>query len=657
MATPETFLDGKIELFSGDCLAALPTLAENSIDSCVTDPPYHLTSIVKRFGDENAKPALSASQRRFAKTGGGDRQPGPDQYGRLGRGFMGKIWDGGDIAFRPDVWREVYRVLKPGAHLLAFGGTRTYHRMACAIEDAGFEIRDTIMWVYGSGFPKSHDVSKNIDKQGGQSIEWFPAWLREKREAADISRDELAQHFPSRNGGKTGCVWNWEAGIRTPSAAQFNLLCRLVGYPEISLKEAEREFIAERNGVTKTFNVGATDVVGPRQPITAPATDAARQWEGWGTALKPACEPIVLARKPLSESTVAANVLRWGVGALNINACRVSASTSRDSPDSSKLCTCQVHEDDQTAHILDKHSLILSASLLPPRSVHSSSVQSNGHCEEQSQDFLNDYHLSDDLDDERIRLGVDRGQEPTASLGVADTSHDLDAGNEYSRVDLYKACPVHGAVNIKTQEATGRWPANLIHDGSEEVLAEFPDAPGSLGSVKGNEASNPTSNVYGAFRRQPSKEPRGDTGSAARFFYTAKADSDDRLGSKHPTVKPLDLMQYLVRLVTPKGGVTLDPFAGTGTTGEAAFREGMRAMLIEREPEYQEDIARRMVLVLGGPEERANAAIKQRMKDKPRDDGPLFGGTAKDRDFTRAIYGDFAEDEMTNTPPRRPHYD
>lgn len=178
----------------------------------------------------------------------------------------------------------------------------------------------------------------------------------------------------------------------------------------------------------------------------------------------------------------------------------------------------------------------------------------------------------------------------------------------------------------------GRWPANVIHDGSDEVVGAFPDSraaygnPASADAIKGRPYSESEHrNAYGTFSNGTVGHLYSDSGSAARFFYTAKADSDDRLGSKHPTVKPLDLMQYLVRLVTPKGGLVLDPFAGTGTTGEAAWREGFRAILIERETEYQEDIRRRMKLCLAGPGERERESIKAKTKDKPVDHGPLFG--------------------------------
>jgi DNA modification methylase len=426
----ESFLDGKVTLLRGDCLELLPALEENSIDSVVTDPPYHLTVMGTRemFPGRRANPSRA--------------------------GFMGKQWDGGDIAFRPELWAEVLRVLKPGAHLLAFSGTRTYHRMACAIEDAGFEIRDQIGWCYGSGFPKSHDISKAIDRAAG----------------------------------------------------------------------AERETVgpnkfAHLNGKANLNVYG----VASRPDETAPATDQAIQWQGWGTALKPAWEPIVLARKPLSESSIASNVLKHGTGAINIDGCRV---------------------------------------------------------------------------------GVD----------PSDANHRNPLSNNSGEKSVFG---IGGTGCLNNQ---GRWPANFVHDGSEEVVRGFPETTSNPGTYQNVGAGG----SFGSPRPIGAITSNGDSGSAARFFYTAKADQEDRLGSKHPTVKPLDLMQYLIRLVTPLGGIVCDPFAGTGTSGEAAWREGFRSILIEREPEYQADIVKRMGLCLAGPDERRAASVKQ----VGLEDTPLFGGVA-----------------------------
>jgi site-specific DNA-methyltransferase (adenine-specific) len=423
----ESFHDGRIILHCGDCIEVMKQLEDNSIDSIVCDPPYHLTSIVKRFGAKDAAPA-----KPFGSKSNMENKTWDKPNVRLTRGFMGCMWDGGDIAFRPDVWREALRVLKPGGHLLAFGGTRTYHRLACAIEDAGFEIRDTIMWVYASGFPKSRDISKAIDKEAGA-----------EREIVGEKKSGLS------NGSGT-----------------------TVG-----------RFTASRN------ERGLVD-------ITAPATDAAKQWDGWGTTLKPAVEPIVMMRKPISETTIAANVLHWGTGALNIDICRIG--------------------DEQCTYDLKGGE--------------------NLNC------------LS--------RLGGNDREEARGLGAYGVGAYSVGAKQ----------------ISIGTTTIIGRWPANLIHDGSPEVLAAFPEI--------------------------------GRGCSAARFFYTAKADDADRIaryvdGKRHghPTCKPVDLMQYLVRLVTPPGGTILDPFAGSGTTGEAAFHEGFHAVLIEKEIEYQNDIRHRMQMM------------------------------------------------------------
>lgn len=322
---PETY----VASVNSECKKALKIMHDNGIkvDSIVTDPPYEL-------------------------------------------GFMGKSWDKTGIAYDKELWELCLSVIKPGGHLLAFAGSRTYHRMACAIEDAGFEIRDQIMWVYGQGFPKSLNVSKAIDKMAGA-----------ERDILGLSKYPPSYTICSITAGSSN------GGVQG-------------GY------NYKNEFY-----------------------ITAPSTEAAKRWDGWGSALKPAHEPIVMARKPLSEKNIALNVLEHGTGAINLDGCRVTSPENHQ----------------------------------------------------------------------------------------------------------------------------GRFPANLIHDGSNEIFSEF-----------------------------------------SRFFYSAKASKKDRCGSKHPTVKPIALMRYLCRLITPKGGVVLDPFAGTGTTGKAAQEEGLHAVLIEKDETYFQDILRRI---------------------------------------------------------------
>ncbi|THK38127.1 site-specific DNA-methyltransferase [Ensifer sp. MPMI2T] len=455
MSEPRTFLDGKVTLYGGDNRDVLKLLPDNSIDAIVTDPPYALVSITKRFGKPGSAPAK-------------------DVYGRGAAGFMGRTWDTGEVAFSEVFWAECLRVLKPGGHVVAFSGTRTYHRMTVAIEDAGFEIRDQLAWVYGSGFPKSHDVSKAIDKAAG--------------------------------------IWRGRAGaVKQETVGQ-------------AAKGTEYE----------------------RTDKGEPATPAPRAWDGWGTALKPAWEPIALARKPL-DGTVAENVLEHGTGAINVDGCRVGDEVRMNAPGSTN---------------------------------------------------------------ERVAMGGGWREDAKPTVAV------------------------------------GRWPANIVHDGSDEVVACFPEAAPAKSGMRGNQHSGRHGGLadIGGNIKEGTNTLRGiddNGGSAARFFYSAKADKQDRIGSKHPTVKPVDLMQWLCRLITPKGGVVLDPFAGSGSTGEAAWREGFSAILIEREEEYQADIAARLNLANAGPVARKARAIKQSASA-----GPLFG----DNDNIpagggRQIYGKFADQQ------------
>jgi site-specific DNA-methyltransferase (adenine-specific) len=401
-------------LHHGDMREVLARLVAEGVrvQSVVTDPPYHLTSIVKRFGGEGAAAAKAGAKANH--TGA---------YARASRGFMGKQWDGGDIAFQAETWRLCWDLLPPGGHLVAFSGTRTYHRMACAIEDAGFEIRDMLVDLVASD----------------AAVATFMASLNDEQRSAFLR-----------------CIA--ESGFG-------GMLAWLYG-----------------SGFPKSHNLDGA-------------------WDGWGTALKPALEPICFARKPL-EGTVAATVAKYGTGAINIDACRVG----------------------------------------------------------------ND--------------GGTKGCDAGPSKGILGNGLNGTFGQ-----------PVPGL---------GRWPANVVHDGSDEVRGAFPLAGGQLRPVTGVERAHRTVNAYGTFNgSREGQVPRGDTGRADRFFYSSKADADDRLGSKHPTVKPVDLIRWLVRLVTPPRGTVLDPFAGSGTTGMACMAEGFDCVLVEREAEYAADIRRRIAHVGG----------------------------------------------------------
>ena len=415
-----------IKLIQGDCLEQMKTLEDNSVDSIVSDPPYGIS-------------------------------------------FMSKKWDY-DVP-SVEVWKEAMRVLKPGGHALIACGTRTQHRMVCNIEDAGFEIRDVVSWIYGSGFPKSLNISKAIDKRGGHNVSWFGEWLRKWRQDNSITQKEIAKLFPSKTGNITGCVANWELGLNLPTCEQFNTIIQAFNLPFKDIYEAEREVVGTQEmrdtsevRIAVTSSADTYDEKATRQVnITAPATDSAKQWDGWGTALKPACEFFTLCRKPLSEKTIAANVMKWGTGGINIDGCRVGTE----------------------------------------------------------------------------QITVKGG----------------------SKSGKFEFCANYTEVN---QTNTGRFPANLIHDGSEEVLGLFPDT--------------------------------GDK-SPARFFYCPKASKTDRNeGNNHPTVKPTALMAYLCRLITPAGGVVLDPYMGSGSTGKAAIREGFGFVGVELDPGYHE-IAKSRVVV------------------------------------------------------------
>ena len=372
-----------------DCIKHLKTIEDNYFDSVVTDPPYEL-------------------------------------------GFMGKIWDSTGIAFTTELWKEVYRTLKPGGYLLSFSASRNYHRMAVAIEDSGFEIRDQIMWIYGSGFPKSANLGKAIDKkQGNKRIKTGQIKTHARKGVA------VAEERTAINAGSFG-------------------------------QEVEEE-----------LTVGTSD------------------WEGWGTALKPAHEPIVMARKPLSEKTIAENVLKHGTGGINIDESRVET-------------------EDKT---------------------------------------------------QRVNRGVEWGVRNDKS------------GNEPK---------VYGSTK-------GRYPANVIHDGSEEVLEGFPETKGRHGMTQHGSGTN---TKYGKFARTEQSfvnDGVGDSGSAARFFYCSKVSKKERnIGqstdgkNNHPTVKPVALMKYLITLITPKGGKVLDPFNGSGSTGMACVELGYEYTGCELDPDYIE---------------------------------------------------------------------
>lgn len=437
--------DDHVTVYHGDCLDVLKTLPDNSIDAVCTDPPYGLGFM----GHAWDQPGEYGSQRRNGKPGVYNRVANYDHRKTRARdGAMeAGLYDLSPSAMHNfqswcEMWAtECLRVLKPGGHMLAFGGSRTWHRLASAIEDAGFEIRDSIAWIYGSGFPKSLDVSKAIDK------------------AAGAAREIVGKYQPPN-----GTTWNL----------------------------ANDEARSEVGAIGHSSRADSLN-------ITAPATDAAKQWQGWGTALKPAFEPIVVARKPI-RGTVAGNVIKHGTGALNIDACRIGDNGgARRGPDD---------------------------------------------------------------------LGV-RGR-PNDVLGAG-----LDLGNAAPRVP-----------------GLGRWPANVLLDDHQAAELDRQSGHSSDGTAVQRNGGGQRIFNHGDGLARADAGYNG-AGGASRFFstfrYTAKAATAERPtadGISHPTVKPLDLMRWLIRLITPPGGTVLDPFAGSGTTVQAAIAEGKRCIAIEREATY-----------------------------------------------------------------------
>lgn len=512
--------EGVATVLHGDCLNELRELGDNSVHAVVTDPPYGLS---------NTSPTQVADT--ITRWVSGDRE-----YIPSGRGFMGKEWD----AFVPPVavWDECLRVLKPGGHLLAFAGSRTHDLMTLGIRLAGFEIRDSVAWMYGSGMPKSMNVSRAIDMGRGKNRErqlQFTAWMRSTGITAETINQATGTNMAS----------HYLTDKTQPAIATADLFDLLRPHlPEVP--EHIERLVAERTGIEWTDYI-KREVIGVApgamagwdmdggtvfadRPITAPHSEEAKQWEGWGTTLKPAFEPITLARKPL-DGTVAENVLKWGVGALNIDATRIG----------------------------------------------------------------NDI------------------------VGWGGKAAGGDTWNN-SNNGLGK--------NSVPRPVQGRFPANVVLDEDQAAALDKQsgDVPGSIGNtLYGSGTSIGMTGLKN--RRNPIGQPgQRDFGGASRFFYVSKPDSSERPkvdGIAHPTVKPLSLMQWLIRLVVPEGGIVLDPFAGSGATLEAAVRERVQTIGIEREDDYLPLIKQRLERAVAVKDELTGFAAPP-PKPKSDDQTALF---------------------------------
>jgi site-specific DNA-methyltransferase (adenine-specific) len=492
-------------VYHGNCLDELKNLPDNSIDAIVTDPPYGL-------GNSDPDYIMSALKMWIE----GDREHIP-----AGKGFMGKQWDA--FVPPPAVWDECFRVLKPGGHILVFAGTRTQDLMGLSVRMAGFEIRDSISWIYGSGFPKSLDISKALDKMAG------------------AEREVLG---------------------RNPNS---------------------RENATKENTLYESGTVGKTDF------ITAPSTDAAKQWEGWGTALKPALEPIIVGRKPLSEKNVSLNVLKWGTGGINIDKSRIGTDT-------------------------------MGGGTMPDlRDVGAKSKEAIGI------DKLSFGQVSgaERIEYDNFKTGrfpanlIFTHGEDCVEIGVVEESYAINKTEEWTGF---------GQKERPDYESTEQKVSTVLYecvDGCpvKELDEQSGIRPGGTYPAKRGQSVN-TSFASGQ-ETEGGQRQMGDSGGASRFFYVAKANKKDRnegldgldekgkvyngksdesagnapgsvedkfttkpQANHHPTVKPTSLMEYLVALVCPVGGVVLDPFTGSGSTGKAAIRKGMKFVGIEMTDEY-----------------------------------------------------------------------
>jgi DNA modification methylase len=609
-------------IIHGKCVEAMAAMSEASVDAIVTDPPYLISFMGKAFDSQHRADASGASE-----------------------GEAMQEWH--------ETWaREALRVLKPGGHLLAFGGTRTYHRLACAIEDAGFEIRDTIAWLYGSGFPKSLDVSKAIDKRPGVARHAeFAAHLRERIATAGFTNTfDVAERVIGR---RTGAVANWQK-YQWPEAKWWPALRDLLDLDPAwgpVIAEAEREKTGERGGNLLAVAPGqGEDRSATTLDVTAPATPEAEQWAGWGTALKPAHEPIVVARKPLT-GTVSANILAHGTGALNVDGCRIGASVDDPNARANKShknrgthgysgpwepmqrqwdgaagrWPANVVLDETAAAMLDAQTGTLTSG--------------SGQLNRNADKFRNAYGAFQGGDESADVLYGDSGGASrflyVAKSSTVERSAGLDSkicschehdekkappplkatGEDIATVGYSSSTSTSGSkptgpcrTDSKSTTSTGIGPTTTSRTSncSPPPTTSAPTPPTSAATMLGSgcaaapsapSGSQPppstTTSAAKAGSSTDDADPATSRGSSPTSSSAVCADCGGVVGGAvrnthplEPTVKPIALMRWLVRLVTPPGGTVLDCFAGSGTTGIAAALERFDFIGIEREAEY-----------------------------------------------------------------------
>ena len=504
-----------ITLRHGDVVSQLQELKDESIDAIITDPPYNLS-------------------------------------------FAGKKWDDKGSAQDFEEWcmawsEECLRVLKKGGYMVAFGGTRTFHRMASGIEDAGFVIKDCLSWNYGSGFPKSQNISKDIDKRGGKDVSWFGVWLRKWREENNIKQKDVAKLFPSKTGKLTGCVANWELGFNLPTNEQFNKICTAFDLPFDSLEEAEREVIGvKKTNLTVYQEIGSDNTSGEIE-ITSSTTLEAKQWDGYGTALKPAWEPIILAQKPF-KGTIASNVISEGVGAMNIDACRIGMKTGEVK--TGGFGNGEIGYGGGDARNVEWKK------------------KTDGRW---PANVILQHHAECILKGEKEVKGD--GHAPKLSKG-----NPFGGKNDQKHEERYF-----------NKEIIENWDCH--HDCPIRVMDSQSGVSKSTGGV--SKSSAQMNNSYGDYSGENKGHNAGglkDKGGASRFFYQPKVSKRERtcegsVENKHPTVKPIALMDWLIQLVCPtenvmnRTPVILDCFIGSGATAIAANRLGIDCIGIDMDKE------------------------------------------------------------------------
>jgi DNA modification methylase len=501
---------------------------------------------------------------------------------------MNKKWDY-DVP-SVEFWKEVLRVLKPGGHILSFGGTRTYHRMVVNIEDAGFEIRDQIMWLYGSGFPKSHNIGKSVDKFGGNNLlsTEIGTQLKEARTKRGLTLKAADELFC--NGTSN---YNWlegrSDGQRIPNQELFDKI--VVEWPELKdirdkVLETEREILGtEITNKTVMSKIGEENESGEYV-----RTKGNSDWEGWGTALKPANEPICVARKPLSEKSVAENVLKWGTGGINVDGCRVGFDMNDKSPATNPLYR---HQN------ADKYKQVTDGGQKVGENV--SFTNSMNPPSEEGRFPAN--IILECICDELIKGDEIKGNE------------NYKWSNTNSNGEVFKG---RGKYTPRTEtldtHTNPNCPCYLLDEQSGNLK--------STGSIRKKDTETDPSNIDRKHKTGENSNPyAGQSGGASRFFYQAKVSKQERnMGlegfedkkvvfratkggssgeaskgmerfesikkNNHPTVKPINLMAYLCRLITPQGGIVLDPFMGSGSTGISAQLEGFRFLGMEMDEDY-----------------------------------------------------------------------